>query len=228
MHGIALGIGKDIVEIWLGKRRIPIPPSAEYKLSSANAELLNKRILKLKPFQSLRRKPKSIFDISSFKATDVINLVWFYLRYTLPGLLDNKLVKNFEKLSVATYMLCQEEIKKSEIKHACDFLIDFAIEFEQIYGKGSVTMNLHILKHYHEALIDCGPLWSYCLFGFENNIGVLKNHVCGKTDVLEQVTKKYAAARIDINLRDEENLDDRSVKHVLEFQRATEIEIEVE
>lgn len=74
-------------------------------------------------------------------------------------------------------------------------LKEFGSEFENIYGPGAVTMNLHLLNHYENVIFNCGPLWSYSMFGFENNIGVLKNFVCGNSDVLSQIATKYAILR---------------------------------
>lgn len=200
MHGVGLGIMKDLIAIWMGKKKLPTPPYKEYKLTPNNREILNSRILKLKPPSSVRRKPKSIFEFSDFKASECLNFLWFYLRYTLPGLLPTKLVKNFEKLASATYTLCKENITLCEVNSANEMLVDFAIEYESIYGQGAVTMNLHLLKHYRDSVLNCGPMWAYSLFGFENNIGVIKKFVFGKTDVLDQIYKKYIASKIDNEL----------------------------
>lgn len=64
-------------------------------------------------------------------------------------------------------------------------------EFEHIYGKCAVTNNIHLLRHYKKTVLNCGPLWGYSLFGFESNIGVMKNFVCGPTDPLHQIAEKY-------------------------------------
>lgn len=99
-------------------------------------------------------------------------------------------------LSAATYTLCRENITLNEVSAACDMLLRFANDFEVIYGKGATTINLHYLRHYREMILACGPLWSYSLFAFENNIGEIKKLVCGTTDVLEQISKKNSAAQI--------------------------------
>lgn len=198
MHAIPLGIMKDLIQIWIGKRRLPTPPYAQYMIKKQkDREILKHRILKLKPPMSIRRKPRSILDVANFKATELLNCMWFYLRYALPGILPTRIVKHFEMLSAGTYILCKEQIQLSEVEFACDLLRKFATEFEDIYGKGSITMNIHLLKHYHQMILNCGPLWCHSLFGFENNIGVLKQFVCGKTDVLEQIAKKYAISKIE-------------------------------
>lgn len=199
MHGIALGVMKDLIQIWIGKKSIPKPPYPNYMMrKTEHREIIDKRILRLKPPQRIRRMPRPLSEVANFKASELIHHMWFYLRYTLVGLLSTKIIKHFEKLSSATYILCKEHIKLDELNSACDKLAIFTSEFEDIYGPGAMTMNIHLLIHYREMVLNCGPLWSHSLFGFENNIGALKNYVCGKTDVLEQISKKYVASKADV------------------------------
>lgn len=198
MHAIPLGIMKDLIQIWIGKRRLPTPPYAEYMIKrQSQREILKKRILKLKPPLSVHRKPRSILDVANFKASELLNCMWYYLRYTLVGVLPTKIIKHFEMLAAGTYILCKEKIQLSEVEFACNLLRTFAIEYENIYDKGSITMNIHLITHYRQMVLNCGPLWSHSLFGFENNIGVLKQYVCGKTDVLEQISKKYGTLKVE-------------------------------
>lgn len=56
-------------------------------------------------------------------------------------------------------------------------------------------MNVHLLRHYGRMIRICGPLWSSALFGFEANIGTIKQFVCGTTDVLQQITEKYVISK---------------------------------
>lgn len=51
MHGIALGVAKDIIEIWIGIRKIPDPKNnIKIKLKNAHERnCFNQRILQLKP-----------------------------------------------------------------------------------------------------------------------------------------------------------------------------------
>lgn len=178
MHGIGLGIAKDLIKIWLAKRNIPNPPYKNYKIDTVRKrELLRDRILKLKPTLNFHRKPRSILDIADFKASEVMDSLWYYLRYALVSLIDTKIIKHFEKLSAASYILCKTEISRDEMEDACRMLTSFAIEFEEIYGPGALTMNIHLLKHYSKMIDHCGPLWAHSLFGFENNIGKLKRMV---------------------------------------------------
>lgn len=220
MHGVGLGIMKDLLAIWMGKKKLS-SSHKNCKLKAKHRDILNSRIQKLKPPLSVRRRPKSVFGFADFKASECLNFLWFYLRYTLPGLLSTKLVKHFEKLSVATYILCKENITLCEMNSATDMLIDFANEHEKIYGQEAVTMNIHLLKHYRDSVMNCGPMWAYSLFGFENNIGVLKNFVFGKTDILDQIYKKYIASKID------HEISNRTVDNLVELTQQIQSDFDV-
>lgn len=198
MHNVPLGIFKDMMTIWLGMKRIPEHACGISKIKSVESrKMFNKRVMSLKPPMTFCRKPRSIFDVSTFKASELLYCMFYYVRYALIGLLPTRVIKNFEKLYSAIYTLCKKTIKIDEIHDACKLLTEFADEFQEIYGPGAVTLNLHLLRHYFEMIMNCGPLWAYSLFGFENNIGQLKEYVVGTTDVLDQITHKYSIDRID-------------------------------
>lgn len=178
MHGVLLGL-----------KSIPNPPCKDYKIKSERFRLfLEKRINSLKPTCEFKRKPRSIFEISNFKASELMYLLWYYLRYALVGILPTPIVRHFEKLSVGSYMLCKKNVTFAEIRSACEMLKQYANEFE--------VMNLHLLNHYECMILNCGPLWSYNMFGFENKIGILKSFVTGRTDVLLQLAEKISRSLV--------------------------------
>lgn len=205
MHGTYLGIMKNLIEIWIGRKKIPTPPYKHYKIKSVeHRQLLSKRIMSLKPTMNFCRKPRSIFEVGNFKASELMNYMFYYLRYCLVGILPTKVVKNFEKLSAAMYVLCQRKITTSEVKLASEMLVEFLTEFEEIYGPGAVTMNIHVLTHFHDMVLRCGPPGCYNMFGFESKIGKLKQLVCGPTDVLSQIAAKYVMELNDQRTETEE------------------------
>lgn len=147
-----------------------------------------------------------------------MHFMWYYLRYALVGILPTRIVKIFEKLAAATYILCQKEITIDEVSQACQMLVSFCNEFEDIYGPGAVTMNVHLLKHYYDVIMQCGPLWSYWMFGFENQIGTLKSLVNGTTDVLMQIASKFEHFQ-NIDLDEIEATNDIQISSHYVYQR---------
>lgn len=173
MHNVAIGIMGMLLEFWMGSHRLS-KSSPFFKPMHPKARLLlDVRLLALKPFKKITRKPKSLQDRHFFKASEYRNLLLYYLPICLEGLLDYKLLKHFKLLSAAIYMLLRTKISSTELNEAHQMLVAFADEFEELYGREAVTMNIHLLRHYKESVINSGPLWATSLFGFESNIGVI-------------------------------------------------------
>lgn len=56
-------------------------------------------------------------------------------------------------------------------------------------------MNIHLLKHLVQSVRQLGPLWSHSAFPFERNCGCLLKLVNGTSDVLHQISTKYALTK---------------------------------
>lgn len=198
MHGVGLGIVKDVLQIWMAMKKIPDPKNnLKIKLKNQHErKCLNMRIMQLRPLMNFKRKPRTIFDLPNYKATELIHFLLFYFRFAVFGLLPTKVVKHLELLSAAIFILLKSSVNNSELEQATSMLNKFADGFEEIYGAGSITMNIHLLRHYAEMIHNCGPVWCNSLFAFESNIGTIKKLVSGTTDVLLQITEKYTAAKV--------------------------------
>lgn len=68
----------------------------------------------------------------------------------------------------------------------------FADKFEYFYGKNSVTINVHLVRHYEPSVIDTGPLWCHSMFPFESNIGEIKRSFNCNVDLVEQIAFNYS------------------------------------
>lgn len=194
MHGSLLGVMKLLLDFWLGTRPIVFESNESIKYNMLNPQqrlMLNRRIIALKPPMRISHKPRSILERSFYTANEYRSLLWYYLRYALKGLLNENLLKHFELLSSATYMLSKTRVTKNDIQQAGLMLNQFSDEFETFYGRNSITLNVHLLRHYTDNVESCGPLWCHSLFTFENNIGVLKNSFCSTVDVVEQIASNY-------------------------------------
>lgn len=152
---------------------------------------MNRRILGIKPVSTIKRLPRTLNDRGFFKANELRCLLLYYLRYCSIGLLDTKYVQHFQSLSAGTYILSEETVCEENIIEARRLFTQFTDEFEILYGKQNVTMNLHLLRHIPNAVQNLGPFWSQSLFGFEAKNGDLVKFVKSKTNVLQQITSKY-------------------------------------
>lgn len=191
MHGTFLGIMNDLLDIWLGKKCLKNVKNG-FKIKTVEDRMkFNRNILQLKPYSEITRKPRSLFERSFYKAVEYKNLLWFYIHYSLYGILSQAAINHFDLLSAATYILNKPEISKADIHQAADMLEKFANDFESNYSKNSVTMNVHMIRHYAHNVIESGPLWCQSMFGFESRMGDFKKCQRSNNCIAESIAKKY-------------------------------------
>lgn len=155
-----------------------------------------KRILAIKPISEITRKPRSLDQRKEFKANEFRSLLLYYLRFCLTDLLPARYIDHFQLLSSAIYILLKEQISKDDLAIAETRLIKFVDQFEDLYGKHNVTMNLHLIRHIINSVRHLGPLWSQSTFSFETENGVLVNFNHAKRD-LYIMKKSLAGERIE-------------------------------
>lgn len=73
-------------------------------------------------------------------------------------------------------------------------MIEFTDLFEKYYGKTNVTMNIHLLRHLYDSVLNHGPIWSNSMFAFEQNNGQLIEKVHSKCHVILEIAEKYVQA----------------------------------
>lgn len=196
MHNGLLGIMKLLLDFWLGSHRLCNKSPYFKPLTTDQRKRLNDRLLALKPYERITRKPTSILDRAFYKAIEYKQLLLFYLPVGLEGLMEPKKLEHFKLFSAAVYKLLQVKISSEELNGAHEMLVQFADDFETIYGSEAITMNIHLLKHYRENVLNHGPLWAHSMFGFEQNIGSITK--CSKnipTDDIEVMSLNYCLWR---------------------------------
>lgn len=200
MHGSLLGVMKQLMDIWMGKRKLYYSDDEKKKyifkpLSIKHCKLLNDRLMALKPYNRLNYKPRSIIDHRAFfSANEYRNMLFYYLKFALKNILPQELIQHFELFSAATYTLSKSRITREEIRNAGEMLNSFANNFEKYYGANAVTMNVHLLRHYSDTVLNSGPLWVNSLFAFESNMGKLKRLKKSCVDVVETIAFNYCLA----------------------------------
>lgn len=188
MHCALLGVTSTLVSLWYDTKN----KDATYYIRTKGKSDLNHRIISIKPPSVINRKPRSLSEKEHFKANEWRSFLLYYLTYSLGGILNKCYVEHFQLLSAATFILSKNQIHVAEIEKARQMLVRFANEYESLYGKTSVTMNIHLLRHLTDAVMNSGPLWSQSMFGFEQSNGDLVKSVKAYTNVLHQISEKYS------------------------------------
>lgn len=145
--------------------------------------------MKIKPTSDISRRPGPILERAKYKANELRTLLLYYLPHSLTGLLPKSYVENFNLLSSAIYSMLKESISEEDISDAEAKLHRFADDFELLYGKENVTINLHLLRHIANAVRHNGPLWAQSMFGFESSNGTLAITNSTK-NILHEVARK--------------------------------------
>lgn len=162
--------------------------------------------MQIKPVSDIIRRPRSIFARGDFKANEFRSLLLYFLRFALQGSLDTKYIQHFQLLSAAVYTLSKEKISAHEIDTAHSKLNRFADEYEVLYGKHYVTMNIHLIRHLAVVVKHLGPLWVHTAFAFEANNGIVISANNSTKDIVHQLAWKYTMKRT-IKLQEEKTTE---------------------
>lgn len=187
MHAVLLGVMRQLLDLWL----LPRKEKDAYHIKPKAQKRLDERILAIRPCKNISRAPRKLDDRSLFKANELRSLLLYYLPICLKGFFPDDIFNHFLLLSESIYYLLSTDLESAELMKVEQKLIDFVVNFQRIYGKNNVTMNVHLLLHLVESVRQCGPLWATSLFGFESNNGRLVKYVNGTTDILSQISTKY-------------------------------------
>lgn len=187
MHCGEGGIMNKLLGLWLDTKNHKEP----YYISKKNQVILSNRIISLKPVSEISRTPRSIFSRGEYKANELRNMMLFYLRFALPGLLPKKYIDNFQLFSSAMYLLMKDKISREDVNQAQMKLTKFREQYEDLYGKNMVTMNLHLIGHSPETVMHLGPLWTVSAYAAESNNGLVVRSNTSTKDMTFQLVNKY-------------------------------------
>lgn len=201
MHLCLSGATKRLLKFFLHSNNC----RSAYYIPQKRRKALNNRILQIKPNASVVRKPRSLNQLANFKASEFRSMLLFYLPVCLPGFVPHPYVQHVRLLSAATYILLKTNITVEELNEAEKILNLFVLQHQQLFGEQHMVMVIHQLKHCAESVRRLGPLWSHSAFPFERNNGCLLNLAKGSSDVLHQISTKYALSKtLSIRKTDEE------------------------
>lgn len=171
MHSVLLGVVKQFLRIWFCKKG---PWKLKKKVLNINKYLMN-----IKPLQSFARKPRSILEFKSYKATELYYWLMFYSTPTLKKFLPDIYFQHWILLVISLFNLLQQRIKPKDIEKSNDLLHKFVKQVKVIYGEREMSYNIHQLLHLSLCVERWGPLWANSAFAFESHNGVLAKSLHG-------------------------------------------------
>lgn len=185
MHLIDLGVMKKMLLRLVNRQTRP-------KLPKVNVEKISTQLEQLKKFvpKEFPRKPRSLNEISNWKATEFRFFLAYSGPYVLQDIVDDDFYYEFLLLHCAYRMLNCPRHVANNIQQAQSLLELFVENFPIIFGEESVSFNVHSLLHIAEDVAKYGTLSEFAAYDFENRLQKLKKHVRKPTQIIQQIVNK--------------------------------------
>ena len=187
MHLGYLGITKKLLtEYWLTS-------GSSSKLSRNNIMRISQRLINLSKQipDEFQRTTRSLGEINTWKATENRLFLLYSGMFILQGILPEDQYKHFLLFSFASRILSCEQLLKSYINHAQEYLNKFTELSSHLYGEESQILNMHSLNHLSEDVwySNC-CLSDITAFSFESYLGKLKKYLRSGNKPLSQLCRR--------------------------------------
>ncbi len=182
MHAILEGVFKRLMKCWFDSSNHGKP----YYIGTRK-EAVDKMVYRVKPPAEFRRTPRSVDDMSFWKASEYRSWLLYFSIPVLSAFLPAEYVHHLALLVSAVHILLSASITTSSLHSADAMLHTFYQLMPRLYPLQMCTANVHSLIHIVPFVRLWGPLWAFSMFGYENMNGVLKTTFHGTRKVLNQL-----------------------------------------
>ncbi|TFK65049.1 hypothetical protein BDN72DRAFT_773869 [Pluteus cervinus] len=191
MHLAGLNLPRHLIDIWLGDK-IPLDgPGGKPPFVVLDNEHTwhqhGKLVADARPYlpSSFDRPPRNPVEKlnSGYKAVEYITYVWILGPALFRLVLPPVYWLNFCKLVYAIRVLHQRRIRRNDLFHVHDVLIEWGKEFESLYYQRRMDLLqlvrpcVHTILHAVDETFRRGPLGLYAQWTLENMIGNLGREV---------------------------------------------------
>ena len=154
MHNLFLGTGKRIIALWIQQNL----------LGNHEFEQIQRFVDKVVVPADVGRIPTTIGSgFSGFKADQ------FKTIYSIPalfGILSGDHFECWRHFVLACRILCKQSLSHLDISLADGLLLQFCKRVERLYGKATITPNMHLHGHLRDVILDYGPIQEFWCYSF--------------------------------------------------------------
>ncbi|XP_029172836.1 uncharacterized protein LOC114941846 [Nylanderia fulva] len=185
MHLVYEGVFKRLLEAW--KNWI-----SPWKLHWTVVNRISDRLILLAPScpQDFARKPRSLHELSFYKATEFRRLCLYDGIAAFASHPDINIYKHFLLLHCGIYILTSPILYKSFNEYANTLLRTFIQHSITLFGKLFVVYNVHSLCHLAQECIDHGCLDTFSAFRYENKLKMIKSNLKSGFKPIQQAAKR--------------------------------------
>ena len=186
MHNLFLGTAKHVFKLWTKKNL----------LTKKDLKVLEEHIHSFDVGTGFGCLPhRMVSNYGGYTASQWKNWTLVYSMYCLQGLLPVSHLRCWQTFVLACQYLSSPVASKVDILKADMLFVKFGERFERLYGKKSVTPNMHLHCHLKECIADSGPVHAFWCFSFERFNGILGSMQVNGRSVEVQLMRKLLAGR---------------------------------
>ena len=184
MHGVLLGVTKQLLNLWLSSSKYKKPWFIGNKVKA-----IDKRLKAMKPPDFIQRLPRQLETSRAyFKASELQAWLLYYSVPCLIDILPEKYLHHFACLVEGVYILLGDNITPESLVLARDLLFRFYKDHQILYGDSNCSLNVHnVGAHLATYVQSWGPLWAWSCFPFEDLNGTLLESVHGTGNQCRQL-----------------------------------------
>lgn len=134
-------------------------------------------------------------NFSSFTADQWKNWVLIYSIVVLKTQIPNEHYACWCIFADACSLLCSRAITKDNVTKMDSLIIKFCYKFQQLYGDGACTPNLHLHCHLKDCFLDFGPAGAFWTFAFERLNGILGSYPTNHRAIEVQLMRKFSVSQ---------------------------------
>lgn len=180
MHSVLLGTTKRYTGIMTNKC-----------LSRADLQTANDRLEAIRNPKNITRSPRSLNVQAKWKASEWRTFLIYYCLIVFQGLISNVYLNHLALLVYSVSILLQPSITPEMLNQAEYSLVLFVAQYQRLFGKSSITYNIHLLLHLCECVRNWGPLWAINCFYFEDANRILLKLKKSPYRVALDIARKY-------------------------------------
>ena len=183
MHNLFLGTAKRFLKEILIANGI---------ITSANMDVIQQRVNSFTCPAGIGRIPLKIQSgFSQFTADQWKNWVIYFSIGALRNIVTGEILECWRHYVLACRVLCVQKITLEKAKLGDALLMQFCRRTERLFGKHTITPNMHLHSHLLECIVDYGPLHNFWCFAFERYNGILGAMPNNNRSIESQLMKRF-------------------------------------
>lgn len=136
------------------------------------------------------RRPRSIFHLGTWKATELRLFALYLGPFVLPKFCDDRFTKCFTTLTVILRIFCTSNANNDYLLYAEKLVLFLHAQFRNLFGEKFFVYNVHSLIHLFDDVKKFGEVDSFSCFQYENFLRFIKRKLRSPKFPLQQLVKR--------------------------------------